>query len=248
MPNGYIIYRGASLIDGSPIAVIALTGKSNNAKTGAMMQTYIICDNDKSPMENSKDGSDYSICGDCIHRGQAHNDPDRKTAKNRSCYVTLMHGPNTVWKQLQAGSYEIAQGHKQIEAIGSGRKIRIGTYGDPAAVPSYIWSSLLADCAGHTAYSHQKGLKSAEFKPAFMMQSADTETEARQAWDDGIRTFRTITSVDQIVKGSEILCPASEEAGKKTNCLKCGLCAGSDTKAKNIAIVVHGAGSKHYAA
>ena len=243
-----IIYRGPSLIDGSPIVVVALTGKSRNSKTGAMMQTYILCDNGLSPMQNSKNGSDYSICGDCIHRGESHNDPDRATAKNSSCYVTLMHGPNIVFKNIQAGSYQLAQGHDQIKKLGSGWFVRLGTYGDPAAVPSYIWSSLLADAEGHTGYSHQKGLKSAEFKPAIMMQSADTEQEARQAWQSGHRTFRTITSLDQIVKGKEILCPASEEAGKKTNCLKCGLCSGSETKAKNIAIVVHGNGSKHFAA
>ena len=41
-PNGYIIYEGASLLDGKPIVAIALTGKSTNTKTGAMIQTFII--------------------------------------------------------------------------------------------------------------------------------------------------------------------------------------------------------------
>ena len=246
--NGYIIYRGSSLIDGQPIAVIALISKSRNAKTGAMMQTYIINDNGLNPMENSKAGNDYSICGECIHRGEAHNDDSKKQAKNRSCYVTLMHGPLQVFKQMQAGAYDTLKGHDALAMLGKGQKIRLGTYGDPAAVPGYIWSSLLSDCAGHTAYSHQSGIASADFKPAFMMQSADTLDDAMQAWQAGNRTFRVINSLDDISKGNEILCPASEEAGKKTNCLNCGLCAGADVKAKNIAIVAHGAGKKHFKA
>ena len=36
-----IIYRGASLIDGKPIVVIA-TYSNQNKKTGAMLHTYIL--------------------------------------------------------------------------------------------------------------------------------------------------------------------------------------------------------------
>ena len=42
-PNGRVIYRGPSLLDGKRIVVVA-TGfvkKSNNDKTGEMIQTWI---------------------------------------------------------------------------------------------------------------------------------------------------------------------------------------------------------------
>jgi hypothetical protein len=52
-PSGYIIYRGASLLDGKPIVVVAIT-KSSNAKTGDMVQTYILADNGKSPVESAR--------------------------------------------------------------------------------------------------------------------------------------------------------------------------------------------------
>jgi hypothetical protein len=48
-----------------------------------------------------------------------------------------------------------------------------------------------------------------------------------------------------VVKGKEILCPASKEAGYKTSCDKCGLCAGASIAAKSIAIVAHGNGAKY---
>ena len=52
--------------------------------------------------------------------------------------------------------------------------------------------------------------------------------------------------IKELNKDKEILCPASEEAGKKTSCIKCGLCAGTTTKSKkSIAIVAHGNGSKY---
>ena len=40
-PKGYIIYEGASLIDGKPIVEIAILS-SKNVKTGNMIQTYIL--------------------------------------------------------------------------------------------------------------------------------------------------------------------------------------------------------------
>ena len=37
-PNGFIIYRGPSVLDGKPIVVVAIP-KSGNSKTDSMLQT-----------------------------------------------------------------------------------------------------------------------------------------------------------------------------------------------------------------
>ena len=79
------------------------------------------------------------------------------------------------------------------------------------------------------------------------MRSADTLEEAQQAWANGERTFRVTANVNDIVQGKEIVCPASEEAGKRTTCEQCKLCSGNTINAKSIVIMAHGAGSKHYA-
>jgi hypothetical protein len=236
-----IIYKGPSLIDGSPIVVIAIV-KTRNRKTGDMVQTYILCDNGLDPMENSKLGNDFSICGNCKHRGEAltpaHPDFGRyKMAKGRTCYVALFQGVLITWKHYKKGGYLTAKGHKAIAALGAGRMVRVGTYGDGAAVPSYIWDSLLSEAKGYTAYSHQSD--TIDVDPMIYMISADDETQARQAWQRGNRTFRVIQKTDEIIKGSEILCPASKEAGRRATCDSCKLCAGASIKAKSIAIVEH---------
>ena len=60
---GYIAYEGPSEIDGAPIVVIVnkIDG-SKNAKTGALVQTFIIR-SDIAPTDALKTGADYSICG-----------------------------------------------------------------------------------------------------------------------------------------------------------------------------------------
>ena len=234
-----IIYSGPSLIDGKPIVAIAIPKKSRNTKTGPMVQTYIIRA-DISPLDASKSGADYSICGNCKHRGQSTYAAHKKQAEGRSCYVNLGQGPTIVWKALRRGFYPTVSGHDAIAAIGAGRMVRLGTYGDPAAVPSYIWESLLSRASGHTAYTHQSGVASAQSRPDYMMISADDLPQAQGAWQAGNRTFRVIRNVSEIVKGSEILCPASKEAGFRTTCNACGLCGGATIKAKSIAIVDHG--------
>ena len=79
-----IIYNGPSLLDGKPIVVIA-TFSNRNKKTGAVVQTYILC-RDISPLEASKTGADFTICGNCIMRGEVTTDPVRKQAKGRKFY------------------------------------------------------------------------------------------------------------------------------------------------------------------
>lgn len=234
-----IIYIGPSLIDGAPIVVIAKVSKSRNSKTGAMVQTYIIR-SDMSPLEASKTGLDYSICGTCVHRGIPTNDPKRKQALKRSCYVVLGQGPQGVYKAFLRGIYPVVTGHDAIAALGIGRMVRLGTYGDPAAVPAYIWESLTSLAAGRTGYTHQSGVAGADVRFDLTMASADNIDQARAHWANGNRTFRVIKSIDEIVKGQEISCPASAEAGFRTTCNDCGLCSGNTIKAKSIAIIDHG--------
>lgn len=240
MPS-HIIYNGPSLIDGSPIVVIAQT-KTRNRKTGDMVQTYILRA-DIDPISANRTGADYAICGNCPHRGKAH-DGDAGTAKDRTCYVTLAHGPRAVYAAFKRGVYETVTGHAAIKAIGKGRMVRIGTYGDGAAVPSYIWDSLCEDAAGWTAYTHQNGQEGAATDPQRYMTSAESAVDAKAAWLRGERTFRVVADVADLIAGREILCPASEEAGKRTTCDTCGLCKGAAIKAKSIAIVAHGTSAK----
>lgn len=244
-PKSSIIYSGPSLIDGSPIVCIAIIG-SGNVKTGSMIQTHIIR-SDISPMDASKTGLDYAICGNCQHRGNATSDPTKKTAVNRTCYVTLFQGPTQVYKAYKRGGYLMAS-PDHIRAIGSGQMVRMGSYGDPSAVPKHIWDALLSESVGHTGYSHQSKLPGVVVDYNRVMVSVESKASAQGYHLNGKRTFRVIPVATWKEYGkasmlaSEILCPASVEAGNKSTCIDCGLCKGSSVRAKSIAIVAHGTG------
>ena len=226
-----VIYRGPSRIDGKPIIVVA-TYSDRNTKTGRVVQTYIERE-DVNPLEASKTGEDESICGTGPLRGTPTTDPDRKIAAGRRCYVNLGQGVLIVWRAYHNGVYPDAQDPASRASIGRGRMVRIGTYGDPAAVPDEVWTDLLSEADTWTAYTHQK-----PWRPDIAMQSADDYHEAALHWHAGRRTFRVITGLDDIDHNHEILCPASKEAGRRVQCAACRLCKGS-VAAKSIAIVEH---------
>jgi len=230
--ESFVIYEGPSLIDGAPIVAIAQV-KSDNRKTGSMVQTWIL-HRDIDPITASRTGADKAICGDCPHKGTPTNKATG-WAKKRTCYVNLLFAPNGVYKAYKAGKYPTASGHDAIRAIGLLRGVRLGSYGDPMAVPSYIWDSLTSGAEYVTAYTHQTNTM-----PNLVMTSADNATQAEQAWRRGERTFRVVKSLDSLIKGKEILCPASKEAGERVQCAACKLCGGASVKGKSVAIVAHG--------
>ena len=231
MCNGRVLFEGSSLIDGSPIVVVAtgLERGSSNSKTGAMVQTYILR-RDMSPIEAIKSGADTAICGDCPHRGNGNG-------SGRTCYVNVGQGPLAVWKAWKRGSYPIADAG-QLYDIGARRVVRLGTYGDPAAVPAYVWERLTRDCVAHTGYTHQ-WRKAPELR-GLCMASADSEADALEARAAGWRTFRVALPCDVARMERESVCPASAEAGRKLTCEQCRACSGADGRRGSIVIQAHG--------
>jgi len=237
IPNGAVIYRGPSQLDGLPIVVIAigLNQKSANRKTGNMIQTYILCD-DIDPVAAVKVGADISICGNCRHRGQIK---DHKNV-GRTCYVNLGQGPLIVFRAFQRSLYPyIGDSNAKIAEISRERLVRIGTYGDPAAVPLYVWRSLTQHAVGHTGYTHQ--WKDRPELAKYCMASADTESDGIDARLAGWRTFRVVMPGQVERMTGEAVCPASKEAGKKLTCDKCLACDGTTSNRRgSIVIQAHG--------
>ena len=226
-PSGYIIYRGKSLLNGDPIIAVAITN-STNAKTGNMVQTYILVDNGMSPKVNSISLADAAICGDCKHR----------QGTGGVCYVNLGHGPRAVADGINRGIYP--DNLAMAATLSAGRMVRLGTYGDPAAVPAIVWQTLLLNAKGSTGYSHQWKTGKADHVMSFCMASADNDADRILALSKGFRTFRVRSSSEEVAAG-EFICPASEEAGKRLNCESCGACNGGiNTKKASPTIIVHG--------
>lgn len=232
--NGYVVYRGPSLLDGQPIVVVAITKKSTNVKTGNVVQTYILVDNGMDPIANYKSLDDSSICGECPHR----------RGKGGACYVNIGQGPLQVFKALQKGNYPFDL--NMASALSSGRVVRLGTYGDPAAVPRYVWDKLLETASGHLGYTHQWKSGKADHVMDYCMASADSESDRISAKEKGFRTFRVRTT-NSIVMKKEFICPASEEAGKRLTCFECGACSGGvGTNKGDPTIIVHGTLKKRF--
>jgi hypothetical protein len=228
-PSGYIIYRGASLLDDKPIVVVAITGKSSNSKTGDMVQTYILVDNEKSPVESAKALDDVFVCGDCKHR----------RGLGGSCYVNLGQGPRAVMDGVIRGIYpdNIINAAFAVHK----RKVRLGTYGDPAAVPAYVWQALLAGADSHTGYTHQWQNGKADHVKQWCMASVDTPKEAALAKMEGWRTFRVRVADGSLELSHEMKCPASAEMNKRLTCDTCMACSGgTDSKKASVTIIVHG--------
>ena len=236
-PTGYIIYRGASLLDGKPIVVVAITGESKNGKTGNLVQTYIMRDNGKSPVESARLWEDVSVCGDCKHR----------RGTGGSCYVNLGQGAQSVMDGIMRGIYPLDDGYMLAAAVFN-RKVRLGTYGDPAAVPAWVWEGLLHTAAGHTGYTHQWASGKADHVKRWCMASVDTLGETVRAQAAGWRTFRVKAPDTVGAFAREMPCPASEEQGKRLTCEDCMACSGGDSKKASVTIVVHGSLKNRFAA
>jgi hypothetical protein len=124
----------------------------------------------------------------------------------------------------------------------AGSMLRLGSYGDPAAIPHDVWTTLLARVAGHTGYTHQ--WRAFPEYADILMASCDSAADRVQARVLGFRTFRVAPATGWTKERREILCPASEQAGKKTTCAECGACGGTSSRARcDIMIPAHGSGA-----
>jgi hypothetical protein len=240
VPASAIVWRGRSAFDSKPIVAIVtgLDRGNKNAKTGANLAQLWILRSDIRPLDAIKTGADQSICGDCKHRGDG-------TGKRRSCYVSVKNAPRAVHEAYRKGRYvSMRPSDVAVHLASRGMGIRIGAYGDGAALPA----SVLADLTHgifHTGYTH--AWQSRPDLRQWLMASVDNPAEYDAAKRSGWRTFRVRTA-DEHLDSHEIACPASDEAGKRTSCDRCGLCDGSrpDDQRRSIAIIAHGIGTSSY--
>ena len=233
--SGIVLYAGPSRIDGAPIVAIAcrIMEASGNSKTGAMVQTFILRQ-DIAPHEALKTGEDSSVCGECkfrpIYKGDVR------------CYVRVYQAPLSVWNAYQRGRYAVPGvdfDAALLSALFAGLSFRIGSYGDPAAIPASIWKRATRRVKNRTGYTHQWRRRIGVGLKGLCMASADNESDVATATARGWRTFR-VRKHDAPTLENESICPASKEGGQRTQCDNCGLCQGATIAARNIVIADHG--------
>lgn len=226
-----VIYDGPSVLD-PRVGIVVIAGwQSMNRKIGPMVQLWILT-RDWSPIDAVKTGTDAAICGNCPHRGPGGG-------VGRSCYVEWWRAPNNIHQALASAKRETPKWFALRVRLRKHR-LRIGAYGDPAAVPLKVWTPLIEAADGWTAYTHQ--WRDARFAAlrSWCMASVDSEEEQAEASRAGWRTFRVRPSTSAPVLTSEIVCPASDEGGNRVVCAECELCKGAARPAKSIVIAAHG--------
>ena len=225
--KGITLYRGPSVLDGEPIICIA-TLNTLNMKTGPMIQTWILRE-DVDPNVAVKLGKDSSVCGKCVHRH----------FNKGSCYVMPFQAPNQVFKAYHRGLYP-ALAIDNLHYL-MGRHIRLGSYGDPAAVPYHIWLSVVALSDGHTGYTHQMGHACFDHKILEYCQvSVETPAQFKKMQALGLGTFR-VKAPEAPILDNEIVCLSD---ASNIPCISCGLCNGKS--GNNVVINVHGSRSVRF--
>lgn len=220
--RGYVLYRGPSLLNGAPIIAVA-TLRTTNLKTGAMVQTWIL-PGEVSPEVAVRDGRDEAVCGSCPHRHFL----------NGGCYVVPFQAPRSVWDSCRKGLYDEDW---EPEAF-AGKRIRLGSYGDPAAVPEQVWERVLRHSDASTGYTHQAHRR--ELQPNLLehlMVSVDSPAAAVRLHGEGLRTFRVKAEADPLLPG-EVLC--ATETDPHADCHRCLMCSGAAKDGPSVAINAHG--------
>lgn len=243
MKTPIVIYLGPSMLDGSPIVVLASTG-SKNVKTGSMVQTWIMRA-DMHPSEASARKADSAVCGQCPRRHSLGGD----------CYVQIVHAPRSVWEAWdRAGKPgENWADHAEIvrlQADAGASGLRLGSYGDPMAVPFQVWQDLIDALQPKktVGYTHQWDTQTAwenDFAPSEsyawfrsrLMASCDSVNDQIRANVFGWRTFTAIPAGSDAPSGS-IQCPATTS---DRTCEDCGACDGADRPGKaSVFLYEHG--------
>lgn len=213
---GFIIFEGASRLDGRPIVAIIVKATNNRKMRGRTAdrapQMFII------PVDDRPDRPRPGAC------------PTDCTFFKAGCYVAWARAPLAVWKAYHRGSYArgraaaaawIRRERRRTIAQGSRFILRFGAAGDPAALPHLVVRDLAAAAGRWTGYTH--AWRRSEMRPLrrWLMASVETETDAREAWAAGWRTFRA-RRVDAPIMPQEAPCPA--DLGRSS----CAACAGCD--------------------
>tara|TARA_R100000808_G_scaffold24792_2_gene58378 strand:+ start:3372 stop:4166 length:795 start_codon:yes stop_codon:yes gene_type:complete len=228
-----VIWRGVSPVNGDNIMAVVsgLVKPSDNAKTGVMAQVSILLA-DMHPVEGYKSGADQAICGNCPLR------LDQSQNGKRICYVNVGFGESSKFRAMMANKY-IDLTPAEVGAILKERQlgIRFGSYGDPAMLPFEIVDTIIT-IAGtkYTSYTHQwteSFFDNRHLK--YSMASLDhvNTVDALQEQHPEARYYRLADSYENLAQ-NEVKCPSDKDL---ITCAKCGLCSGTNLKAKSVVII-----------
>jgi hypothetical protein len=238
--DSFVVYRGPSAIDPNVEIVAIVTGivrPSANTKTGPMAQLWIMVASE-APHLAQKSGLDAAVCGNCPMRpllamlARASGNPDAPI-----CYVKTFQGPRATWEANHARPVDLDGALRALRAMG--RALRLGAYGDPAAVPESVVRALAEASDGVTGYTHQWRDERFSWLKSYALASADNYHDRDSAHAMGWRSYRVIdTGAIFHDLQDEVYCPHVTHGAQ---CYRCGLCDGATTNdnRRSVAILAH---------
>ena len=229
--NGFVLYRGPSLIGDGDIVAIA-TLESKNEKTGDMVQVWILPEHDD-PLAALHNGTNDGVCGNCPLQGTRVDG----RMENRVCYVNLGQAPLGIWRAYKRGSYPMFN-RAVDQPMLEDREIRIGAYGDPAALPTSLVKYLASVGSSWTGYSHQLfwiDQRRAKALAKYLMASCHTKAMDAEARRRGWRPFTAIAE-GQTPPENSVHCPHYTHG---VQCRDCLLCQGTSKNAKAVYVIAH---------
>lgn len=255
--QSYVIWRGASPVNGKDILAVLCCGQVRNTKTGPMLGLWVLpgelMDDPSLNMDDIlKLGLDKSCCHTCPFRSRA-------AGGTGGCYThghTVNMGGQKMVEKLRRENWPALSPWDTLELVAAwtdrGRKLRLGVFGDPGLLPQEVVHTLSLTVGfqdngqpNWSGYTHVWRELPAQPWAEILMASVETKEDAAYARSLGWRTFRVRAGLGDTDTNSEFSCPASTEMGYKTNCSRCLGCAGtSSLMSKSVVINAHNAPSR----
>jgi len=206
-----LVYRGPSAINGELIIAIVTGARrpSQNRKTGDMVQLWIL-PADVDPVSAQRTGADEAVCGDCPLR----------PSKRGGCYVVTFQGPLSTWRAYHDSVPDLDGACAAIARAGI--PIRLGAYGDIAALPEGVVERLASAATGHTGYTHQ--WRQFPWARKYAQASVESGWDAYAAWRAGWRTYRIASTP----MPGEARCSSD-----RMSCRECRACNGATSNRVN---------------
>jgi len=217
-------------------------GKTSNKKISdgsALVQTYTFS-KDQWLLASTSSGFgmkkffslDSSNCMDCPYSGNQGEG---------GCYTHKFNqyvGFLSMLRSIKASDLTPLDAEKFLDAVSMCKDsyVRFGTYGEPSLLNFSLVKNMAYTSKSWTGYTHQWNKIWALPYSKYFMASTHNKEETYRAKQKNYRSFIASTT------GTEeaVTCPASAEAGFKSNCASCGLCSGVLGKGKkDIKILEH---------
>ena len=174
------------------------------------------------------------------HVDRLGREPVRRLEEEGVRHVVVGQAPTSVWNAYQRGAYRRLT-PKQASHLFAGMILRIGAYGDPAAVPLKVWETILSRVSRWTAYTRQ--WRAGFALSHIAMASVESDGDAKAAIAMGYRVYRIVRPGTPLTSGYR-WCPARANGWPRVTCASCGVCNGGTT-GQHVQAVVHGARAIH---